>query len=503
MSEHPNGWIVVALGDLCSKPQYGFTTKSTVEGTVKYLRTTDLTSGKINWDKVPFCITEPDDERYQLEDNDIVISRAGSVGFHCLVKQPPAQTVFASYLIRFKPDKAIFPEYLSLFLRSRDYWEQLKSKAVGVAVQNVNATSLSELVVPVAPLNEQIRIADKLDSVLAKVDAAQARLEKIPALLKRFRQSVLAAATSGELTREWREQSRLYEEKNSAHEVINLIQTRKLAWINENNQHNEVSRVKKRVHAFLANGDIETTDLPDNWAWAKLEDVVLMVVDCHNKTAPYVDNGIALVRTTNIRDGRFIWEDLRYVSEETYQYWSKRCLPEPGDVVFTREAPMGEAAIIPEGAKICLGQRTMLFRSIEDQFSAKFLLIALMDPRFRERSENIAVGTGVKHYRVGDVSELNVPVPPVEEQTEIVRRVESLFAQADAVEKQYRAAKQRLDRLSQSLLVKAFRGELVPQDPSDEPAAELLKRIQAERHPHAADKPKRKTAKRSHQNNAF
>ncbi|WP_082881004.1 restriction endonuclease subunit S [Methylomonas sp. DH-1] len=152
MNQHPTGWFEATLGELCSKPQYGFTTKSTLEGKVKYLRTTDLTSGRINWDNVPFCIIEPADERYQLEDNDIVISRAGSVGFHCLVKQPPAHAVFASYLIRFKPDKAIFPEYLSLFLRSQDYWEQLKSRAVGVAVQNVNATSLSELIVPVAPL---------------------------------------------------------------------------------------------------------------------------------------------------------------------------------------------------------------------------------------------------------------------------------------------------------------------------------------------------------------
>ena len=372
--------------------------------------------------------------------------------------------------------------YLHAFVKTKQFKDDCTVRMTGsVGHKRVPKDYLLEYLIPVAPLNEQIRIANKLDSVLAKVDATQARLEKIPTLLKRFRQSVLAAATSGELTREWREENLPFGQDNSANEVIQRIQDKKLAWINENSQHNEVSRVKKRVHAFLANSRIETTCLPDSWVWAKLEDVVLMVVDCHNKTAPYEDSGIELVRTTNIRDGRFIWEDIRYISEATYQYWSKRCLPEPGDVIFTREAPMGEAAIIPVGAKICLGQRTMLFRPIEDQLSAKFLLIVLMDPSFRERSENIAVGTGVKHYRVGDVSELNIPVPSSDEQTEIVRRVESLFALADTVEKQYLAAKQRLDRLSQSILAKAFRGELVPQDPNDEPAAELLKRIQAER----------------------
>jgi hypothetical protein len=89
------------------------------------------------------------------------------------------------------------------------------------------------------------------------------------------------------------------------------------------------------------------------------------------------------------------------------------------------------------------------------------------------------------------LNKIPVPTPSINEQKEIVRRVESLFALADTVEKQYLAAKQRLDRLSQSLLAKAFRGELVPQDPNDEPAAELLKRIQAERQAQPAPKQKR------------
>jgi type I restriction enzyme S subunit len=89
------------------------------------------------------------------------------------------------------------------------------------------------------------------------------------------------------------------------------------------------------------------------------------------------------------------------------------------------------------------------------------------------------------------LNDIPFALPSIEEQTEIVRRVESLFALADTVEKQYLAAKQRLDRLSQSLLAKAFRGELVPQDSNDEPAAELLKRIQAERQAQPAANRKR------------
>jgi type I restriction enzyme S subunit len=99
--------------------------------------------------------------------------------------------------------------------------------------------------------------------------------------------------------------------------------------------------------------------------------------------------------------------------------------------------------------------------------------------------------SGINNINSKELAALEINLPSTVEQTEIVRRVESLFALADTVEKQYLAAKQRLDRLSQSLLAKAFRGELVPQDPNDEPAAELLKRIQAERQAQPAPKQKR------------
>jgi type I restriction enzyme S subunit len=380
----------------------------------------------------------------------------------------------------------IDPSFAYYYFRSiRDLAESL---GTGTTFKEVSGATAKTFPFILAPLAEQKVIADKLDTLLTWVESTKARLERIPQILKRFRQSVLVAAARGELTKDWREQNTLSGESDQVQSVLQSIQHRKLDWINENNQHNEVARVKKRVGAFSYENVVEEGELPDKWNWARLEDVVLMVVDCHNKTAPYENNGIALVRTSNIRDGRFIWDNLRYVSEETYQYWSKRCNPEPGDVVFTREAPMGEAAIIPPDTYICLGQRTMLFRPIEDLFSAKFLLIALMDPCFKQRSESIAVGTGVKHYRVGDVSELSVPVPPVDEQTEIVRRVEQLFAYADTIEQQVQNALARVNNLTQSILVKAFRGELTEQWRKDNPdlisgdnsAEALLEKIKAE-----------------------
>lgn len=481
MNALPDSWTYSTLGQVCDSGQYGWTTSAAAQGAVRLLRTTDITKRSVDWASVPYCIEVPNDlSRYLINANDIVVSRAGSVGFSKLLPEVPSPTVFASYLIRFKPTIAVEPRYVAAYLRSPRYWRDIGNAQAGIALANVNATKLAALPLPLAPLREQQRIADKLDTVLARVDACRDRLARIGLLLKRFRQSVLAAATSGRLTEDWRRSASTRQGQGNGNDLLDDIQASKRQWLKSLPHHNEATRVKRRVNAFRP---LTTTQdrLPATWASACLEDVVLMVVDCHNKTAPYEKQGIALVRTTNVRDGRFAWEDLRFVSEATYAFWSRRCPPESGDLVFTREAPMGEVAIIPENTRICLGQRTMLIRPIEALLPAKFLQICLMDPRFRERSERIAVGSGVKHYRVGDVSELVLPIPPAAEQGEIVRRVEILFAFADRLESRLNQAQTAVDRLTPSLLAKAFRGELVPQDPADEPAAELLKRLAAQR----------------------
>src|SRR6266576_2857433 len=100
----PNGWVSTTLGEICSKPQYGWTCKAAKYGRVKYVRTTDISGGKIDWDDVPFCAEIPDDvEKYRVRADDILVSRAGSVGVSYRITEVPFDAVFASYLIRFKP----------------------------------------------------------------------------------------------------------------------------------------------------------------------------------------------------------------------------------------------------------------------------------------------------------------------------------------------------------------------------------------------------------------
>jgi len=157
----PGNWILTKIEDICTDPQYGYTTKASNNGNLKLLRTTDITSGKINWDQVPFCTKNPDDiNKYLLQDGDIVISRAGSVGVSYLIKKP-VKAIFASYLIRFNP--LTNRRYFKYYLESPYYWNSISRKTLGIAIPNVNATKLKSINFPLAPLNEQNRIVEKIE----------------------------------------------------------------------------------------------------------------------------------------------------------------------------------------------------------------------------------------------------------------------------------------------------------------------------------------------------
>lgn len=160
----------VNLETISTKIDYGLTESATDQDTgSKFLRITDIRQGKINWDDVPFCeCSESDAKKYELQDGDIVFARTGSVGNTCLIRNDsPKGSVFASYLIRIRPNKEVIdPEYLAYYFQTPEYWRQIDVGSVGAIQGGLNATKLSELKLPLPPLTEQKRIA----SLLARAD---------------------------------------------------------------------------------------------------------------------------------------------------------------------------------------------------------------------------------------------------------------------------------------------------------------------------------------------
>jgi len=379
----------------------------------------------------------------------IVIGRKGSFGEVNLVNEAfsPIDTTYYIDELFELPIKYWFYQLKKLPLTSLN-------RSTAIPGLNRDDAYSQEIYFP--PLAEQEEIVTQLDKLLAQVESIKARLDAIPVILKQFRQSVLSDAVSGKLTEKWRVNTKLDDAKKL---IENIKLARSKTYETEiSNGNSDTKRLKTKLakHSFF----IPESVIPRSWVWTSFMESLERVVDCHNKTAPYVGAGIKLIRTPDIKNGKISLDNTKFVDEDTYAYWSRRCIPIPKDVIFTREAPMGEAGIIPENTKVCMGQRLMLLRPMMDYILPKYLLLNIMSLPFQQRMFKSAIGTGVKHLRVADVESLTYPLTTYKEQTEIVRRVEELFTYADKIEQQVNAAQARVDNLTQSILAKAFSGEL-------------------------------------------
>jgi type I restriction enzyme S subunit len=197
-SELPSGWCWATVGEVCESIEYGLTASASEGGAgPRMLRITDITEHGVDWSSVPRCHlnAEPGD-RFLLRDGDIVFARTGATtGKSYLVSDVPQSVVFASYLIRLRARAIVTSErFLSLFFQSPMYWSAIATERAGIAQPNVNGSKLASLVVPLPPLAEQRRIVAKLEELLGRIRRARAALDAVPAMVERYKKSVLGAA---------------------------------------------------------------------------------------------------------------------------------------------------------------------------------------------------------------------------------------------------------------------------------------------------------------------
>lgn len=478
MSDLPKGWESTLLGDVCTKPQYGYTSKSSDVGTIRYLRTTDITKDVVDWGTVPYCLSNPDDVgKYQLYENDILVSRAGSVGFsHLYQGGSDDPVVFASYLIRFKPLQGIQPNFIKYFLGSRSYWEQISHMSAGIAVQNVNAQKLSKLGLPLPPSNEQKRIADKLDQILEEVNSAKARLDQIPTILKNFRNRVLQDAVSGALSKSVREE---LGDKNfkGYYRSLNIL----------DNNFKPISAEELTVFKEVF------SSVPSSWGTFTLESLV-----DSNRGIPYgivqtgqhTDGGIPTIRCGDVKALSIKDDDLKLVSKDIEGQYQRTRL-KGGEVVLAIRGTVGNAAVIENEMAGYNISREVAMIPLLQKINPYFIAMVLQSPLGYQILSKQVRGVAQQGINLKDIKRFVVALPSIDEQDYIVKRVRELYELASQVEEKYNLAVENVDQITQSVLAKAFRGELVPQDPNDEPASVLLERIKAEKKL-TASKPKTK-----------
>ena len=432
----PKGWMWTRLGEICLDPQYGWTTSAVEKGRLHLLRTTDITSGNIDWDSVPFCKKEPlEKEKYLLEDGDVVISRAGSVGYSYLIKNPE-NAVFASYLIRFKP--LVDEQYLAYFLKSPSYWESISEKSLGIAIPNVNATKLKQINLPLSPLPEQYRIVAKIEEVFSNLDAGVDALKKIKEQLKHYRQAVLKYAFEGKLTEEWRQRMLNEEQENSKLKI-------------QNSKLNDISKFK------IDNSKLkELPELPERWVGTRIGKLVLF------------EYGKGLPKRKREKGSVPV-----YGSNGIVGYHSKSLVKGPCIIVGRK----GAAGMVHLSKEDCWPIDTTYYviPPVGTDIYFLYYLLYVLNLSSLDKS------TAIPGLNRNDAYNIKIPLPPLLEQHKIVEEIERRFSIADEVEKVVEQSLKQAERLRQSILKRAFEGKLVPQDPSDPPASELLEQIKAKK----------------------
>jgi type I restriction enzyme S subunit len=337
----------------------------------------------------------------EIFEGDCLISRLPDpVGRSCIVPYTGQRMITAvdCTIVRFDR-KQLIPEFFNLYSQSLDYLKAVEAETTGTTRNRISRTRLGQVPVPFPSLPEQQRIVAILDEAFDSIATAKANAEK------------------------------------------NL----------------------QNAHAlFESHLQSVFTQRGEGWTRIRIDEACESVMDCVNKTAPKVEGPtpFKMLRTTNVRNGYVNLASVNFVTEEVYRIWTRRQVPKRGDVILTREAPMGEVGMLLSDEPVFLGQRLVSYRTNPTMLDHRFLLYAFQGGDLQAQIKALASGSTVQHMRVPDSKALELSLPSLCEQERIVHQTESLRAETQRLETIYHQKLAALEALKKSLLDQAFTGLL-------------------------------------------
>lgn len=413
----PESWKWVKVGNVGSWSS-GATPSRTnpayYGGIIPWLKTGDLNDGFIK--EIPEFITDLALEKTSVRLNPVgsvlmamygaTIGKLGILDISATTNQACCACI---------PYEGIHNKYLFYYLMSmrRSYI----GMAEGGAQPNISKEKIVNSLIPLPPLAEQKRIVAKIEELLPLIGRYAVAYEKLEQFNAKFpedmKKSILQYAIQGKLVEQ-------RPEEGTGEELYQQIQAEKQHLIAE-------KKIKKeKPLPEIAENEIPF-DIPESWKWVRLNNIAESIVDCPHSTPKYLDMETEYCTIdTNCIDGKGDITKWRYVDADTYTARIARLTPQKDDIVYTREGSICRAAILPEGPKVCLGQRVMLIRSANGVFP-QFIRRLLMSPMVIRKLTEQQKGIGAKHVNVSDVCNLILPLPPLAEQERIVAKLEEIL----------------------------------------------------------------------------
>ena len=429
----PESWQWERWGNLSYSIQYGYNAPAEETGDIRMVRISDIQHGDVLWATVPFChINESEIDTYLLQKDDILFARTGgTVGKSFLVKDVPYPSIYAGYLIRTRYSNMLSAQYMKYFMECELYWEQLRNGTIATAQPNCNGKTLAKMILPIPPYNEQIRITDKLNRVLEQVrryGESQDRLDKlniqIHDLLKK---SILQEAIQGRLVAQ-------DASDEPASILLQRIKEEKLRLVAE-------GKLKKKdvIDSTIFRGDdnkyyeqigknlIDITgdipfDIPSNWVWTRIGYLFAHNNGKQLNKGNSVGTLMEYITTSNLYWDGFRLDNLKIMPFEESEI--ERCQAIKGDLLVCEGGDVGRSCIWTYDYPIMLQNHIHKLRAYLPLCTKYFFyifylynLIGLIGGK----------GIGIQGFSAKALHNTISPLPPLNEQERIVKKIEIVF----------------------------------------------------------------------------
>lgn len=445
-------WPTAQLGDLLIRLANGTTaTQSKEPPGIPVSRIETISNATINYEKVHYVrdLEEKKKELFLVQQGDILFSHINSdlhLGKSALATGS-AELLHGMNLLLMRPSKDLDSKFLNYFLtqlRFSGFFISIAQHAVNQS--SLNQQKLKAIEVPLPPLPEQRRIVARIEELFSRLDAGVAALRQAKAQLQRYRQSVLAAAVTGQLTQAWREQ---HPDTEPAEELLErILKQRREQWDG-----------KGKYKEPLEYSGENPFDTPPSWALTTFEQASRRVTVGHvgSMKDEYTESGVPFLRGQNVRANRFDPNGLKFVSRDFHLSLSKSLI-RAGDIAVTRSGDVGIACVIPEelGEANCSDLVLIQGPVLLNPYFAAYYMNSLGRRLVRAGK----VGVAITHFNTQAVAAMPLPLPPLAEQHQIVAEVEARTSAIDHLEAELDRQITRSNRLRQSVLSDAFSGRL-------------------------------------------
>jgi len=396
------------------------------DGLIACLRTKNVQK-ELDWNDLWFVdSTFLKREEQIIKKGDILISVSNSLkllGKVSLVKSVPYVSTLGAFIVNLRVSELLNNKFIFYYLSSLDFKNNVVENASTTTnISNISTGKLANIFIPIAPLNEQNRIVEKIEELFSDLDKATEDLKKTQEQLKIYRQAVLKAAFEGKL-------------------------------------------LERKYKCNFEN----------------LDELCIKITDGEHIKPNTMDKGVYFISAKDVRDNYINFDFPLYVSEEDAKKFWNRCNPERGNIlIVSRGATVGRMCVIKTEKKFCLLGSVILLK-IKKEYNNNFIYWMLNSPNIQIILLGLSGATAQQAIYLRDIKRVQIPIPIIEIQNQIVQEIESRLSVCDKLEETVQQSLNKIEYLRQSILKKAFEGKLVPQDPNDLPVCELLKQIKIEK----------------------